>query len=211
MRIENNDFNAEAWSRFLNLARLQFRGGAGRIDKYGNGFSSGHGLMQQAEALRLHIVGINCRTSDVGTWPVEAYDKSLLDGIAAHDHHGGNSRGCSLGGKGRWLATAGDDQCHAPPDQIGRHRWQLIVVSVRPAIFDLDVLTLDVAGIGQCFAERREQFGLPPSGERLESHPITGIGCCARAANGQAAATPPRRVITSRRRIATPELRNEPS
>ena len=37
-----------------------------------------------------------------------------------------------------------------PPDQIGRHRRQLIVISV------LDVLTLDVAGIGQCFAESRE-------------------------------------------------------
>src|SRR5262249_55397492 len=39
------------------------------------------------------------------------------------------------------------------------------------------------------------------------SQPIrrTRSDCCARAANGQAAATPPRRVMTSRRRIATPE------
>jgi len=48
------------------------------------------------------------------------------------------------------------DQCHVPPDQIRRHRRQPIIVSVRPAIFDLDVVTLDVAGIGQCVAERRE-------------------------------------------------------
>jgi len=112
--------------------------------------------MQQGNSLGLHIDSIDGRTGDVGTWPVEAYDKTFLDGIAGHDHHGGNSRGCRLGGKRRWIATAGSDQCHVPPDQIRRHRRQPIIVSVRPAIFDLDVVTLDVAGIGQCVAERRE-------------------------------------------------------
>src|SRR5262249_31869940 len=45
------------------------------------------------------------------------------------------------------------------------------------------------------------------------SQPIrrTRSDCCARAANGQAAATPPRRVMTSRRRIASPGAQDKAS
>jgi hypothetical protein len=62
--------------------------------------------MQQSKALGLHIKGIHCRAGRISTWPAEARDKSFLDGLAAHDHHDGNSRGCSLSGKRRWLGTA---------------------------------------------------------------------------------------------------------
>jgi transposase len=37
-----------------------------------------------------------------------------------------------------------------------RQGLRFLRADVRPAIFDLDVVTLDVAGIGQCFAEPRE-------------------------------------------------------
>ena len=42
----------------------------------------------------------------------------------------------------------------------------------------------------------------------LRRNPITGIvGCCARAANGQAAAVPPISVMNSRRFMSDPKLR----
>src|SRR3989442_780903 len=43
-------------------------------------------------------------------------------------------------------AAAGDDHGHLTTNQVGGQRWQSIVIDIRPAIFDLYVLVLDIAG-----------------------------------------------------------------
>ena len=44
-----------------------------------------------------------------------------------------------------------------PTNQIGRQRRQPIVLVVRPAIFDRHVTALDIAGLAQALAERRQE------------------------------------------------------
>jgi hypothetical protein len=36
-------------------------------------------------------------------------------------------------------------------NQIGRHRRQAVVLIIRPAVFDHNILAIDVAGLGQTF------------------------------------------------------------
>ena len=75
-------------------------------------------------------------------------------------------------------------------NQIGRERRQSVILAFRPAVLDCHVLTLDVAGLLQALAERGHK-GAYPSGDAPLRNPITGIvDCCARAANGHAAAGP---------------------
>src|SRR5262249_7288808 len=47
------------------------------------------------------------------------------------------------------------DRCHPTVNQIGCQHWQLVVSSLCPAVFNPQILTLDVAGLFQALAERR--------------------------------------------------------
>ncbi|MFZ0194928.1 MAG: hypothetical protein WAL14_08940, partial [Pseudolabrys sp.] len=71
----------------------------------------------------------------------------------------------------------------------GRQSRQLIVFATRETIFN-------VAIFGQPAAER-SYLKRRIIGRSRWRKPTTGAGCCARAANGQAAAVPPRRVMNS--------------
>ena len=83
-------------------------------------------------------------------------------------------------------------------NQIDRHCGQSIILALCPAIFDHDVLAVDVARFVQALAKRGHVVAYAP-GDALLRNPITGIaGCCARAASGHAAA-PPSSVMNSRR------------
>src|SRR5262245_48383478 len=43
-------------------------------------------------------------------------------------------------------------------DQIGRQCWQSIVLVICPAVFDRDVLALDIAGLFQASTERGQEM-----------------------------------------------------
>jgi len=61
---------------------------------------------------------------------------------------------------------------------------------LRPAIFDRDVLALDIAGRLEALAKYAQTIA-EISGDAEWRTPITGIAdCCARAASGHAAAPP---------------------
>src|SRR5262249_17814597 len=47
------------------------------------------------------------------------------------------------------------DRCHPTVNQIGCQHWQLVVSPLCPAVFNPQILTLDVAGLFQALAERR--------------------------------------------------------
>ena len=57
------------------------------------------------------------------------------------------------GDERRIVAAGCGDHGHLTPNEFGRERRQPIRSSLRPAIFDRDVLTLDVAGLVQASAE----------------------------------------------------------
>ena len=77
--------------------------------------------------------------------------------IGADAEHDRNARGGSLGGERSRRAEWGGDNGHPAPHQIGRQFRQAFQLAFCPAKFKGDVLTFDVAGLAQAFAEPRDQ------------------------------------------------------
>ena len=136
--------------------------------------------------------------SNIAAGVVQAGYKAAPNRIATKeedDRHGGGRR---LGRHNRYVAADGDNASHSPLYELGGERRQPVVMTIGPTIIDRDILTLDEAGVVKAMLhdrnERRIGHWLRPL-----SSPITGIGCCARAASGHAATAPPSAAINSRR------------
>src|SRR5262249_53099417 len=111
-------------------------------------------LMQQFEQLRRQQVAQEAHAGDIAPWSVEAGDKAKLDGVAADHEDDRYRRARCLDRECRGGGDRGD-RCHPMVNQIGCQHWQLVVSPLGPAVFNPQVLTLDVAGLFQALAERR--------------------------------------------------------
>jgi hypothetical protein len=147
-----------------------------------------HDLVQQLGPLCFHRSDKKVDACGVPAGPIEAGDKTQADRvIRTHEH----DRYCG----GRRLSHLHRRRIHdndgpLATNQIGCQSRQLVIVVLSPPVFDPDVLTFEEArfleALLECRAGRRGEFGR--SGWR---NPMTGIiGCCARAAGGDAAAAP---------------------
>jgi hypothetical protein len=65
--------------------------------------------------------------------------------VGTDDEDDGDCRGRLFGGEGRRGADRRNDDSHIPADQLCRQRWQALVVTFGPAVFDRDVMTFDEA------------------------------------------------------------------
>jgi hypothetical protein len=54
-------------------------------------------------------------------------------------------------------AGGGKDHRYLAPDKIGCQFWKLVISAFCEALFDHDILTLDVTGLGQILAEGQQQ------------------------------------------------------
>ena len=84
-------------------------------------------------------------------------------GVFREVDHEGNFRGRRLGHQRRRLSAARDDDSNLPADQILRQRWHAAILAASPAIFDRDVLSLDVARFTQAGGMR------PASARRFQA------------------------------------------
>jgi hypothetical protein len=92
-------------------------------------------LVQQAHPLRREQVREKRRTRNVGTWPTEAGDKSVLDRVAAETEHNRNGRSRLLG-RERCDGCGGSNHGHLTLYEFGGECRQSVVFPIRPAIFD---------------------------------------------------------------------------
>ena len=90
---------------------------------------------------------------------LRAGDEAVLDRVAAGLEHDRNGRGRRLGGKRRGRAAGGGDDGDLAAHEFCGQRGQAIVVIIRPAIIDRDVLAFGVAGFGETLMEAG-QIGL---------------------------------------------------
>src|ERR1700757_2799461 len=119
----------------------------------------------------------------------EARNKPELHGIAADTEHDWDGGGRSLRRKSRGRAGC-DDHGHSKLDEVNRQRRQSISLVSRPAIFNHNVAAFNVAGFVQAPPETVQPGGVGLRRPEFR-YPITGMAaCCARAANGHAAALP---------------------
>src|SRR5262245_4848063 len=146
--FHNHQIQSEGTSRRLNARQLGADGNCIiRIDEQCDHGGLGHELVQQMQVLRRQCVDEEVHPCNIATWSVEADDQTGLDRIGTarkDDWNRGSSRhGC------RSRSIVHDQDGYLPPEQVSRQCWQAIILSLRPPIFDRDVLADDMAGFFQ--------------------------------------------------------------
>src|SRR5262249_48532684 len=105
--------------------------------------------MQQAESLGLQCFGQNMHPGYTPAWTIIACYQSELDWIAANDKDYRDGRGRDLGRQCRPFAAARNKDGHRPSCKFSRQRWQPVVQTMCPAVFDCHILALDVVIFSQ--------------------------------------------------------------
>src|SRR5262249_59128085 len=98
---------------------------------------------------------------------------------------------------------------HLAPDEIGRQRRQLIVVTIGPAILDQCIAALDITGLAQALPEGGDRTGILGGRRTVEEsdHRDPRLLRPRRKRPRRRAAAPPRSVMNSRRFIRSPRQR----
>jgi hypothetical protein len=109
--------------------------------------------VQQAELLRPYLHAQVGHAREVAARSVQAGDKSHQDRIEPYLEDDRNRRGCRLGCKCRGAAGRGNHG-DLSANQLRRQHRQPIVLPLRPAVFDRDVLALDITDFLEALAER---------------------------------------------------------
>src|SRR5262249_29376746 len=120
----------------------------------------GEGLAREFEPLRpyLYIQGGHAR--QVAAASAQAGDKTQLDRVTPGREYDRNRRSRRFGRQRRRCASRGDDR-DLLLNQIGRQRWQSVIVTFRPAILDRHVAALDITSFVEALAERGHHGCVP--------------------------------------------------
>ena len=132
----------------------------GRIDEHGHASRSGYQLTQEFQALRYQLARDKIDTRHITARPREACDQAKPDRVIADGEHNGDCRSRRLGGARHGGALDCGDHADSSAHQFGRQRRQPIVLILGPAVFDGDVLALDIAGVLEGLAKCAQTVGL---------------------------------------------------
>src|SRR5262245_1764378 len=154
--IEDLDLQRHRACRRLEVA--QRRLGVGRIrgiDEHGDATSPGYQRAQELQPLchDLAVEKIDART--IAARSGEAWDEAEPDRVFGDDEELGNCRGRRLDRERRRRAH-GRDHGNSLTNEIPRQRRQPVVVTLPPAVFDCEVLALDVARLLEALAKCRQ-------------------------------------------------------
>jgi hypothetical protein len=136
---------------------------------------------------------------DVAARPIDAGDKAAFHRVVAAREDNRDYTGRLHGDERRIVASGCGDHGDLTSNEISRERRQPIQSSLRPAIFDRDVLTLDVTGFVQATAERGHYGSERLSRLSIQESDHRHRRLCPRTVNGHPATAPPSSVMKSRR------------
>jgi hypothetical protein len=172
-RICEIDLLAESGSRRLHLLDARLRSRIGRVDERRQPAGAGPQLMQQPQPLCTELLGEVAHAGQIAARPIETGDQTKFDRVAAHAEHDRNRRCRGFGSQRRANAAAGQsDDIDSAADEIGDQCRQALVAGVAEAVFDRDVVALDVAGLRQTLAERHLalRVGIGRAGVQVADH-----------------------------------------
>src|SRR5258708_11867813 len=178
--------------------------GVGRVDEQCDDCSCGHQFVQELKPLCDHGDIKDAYARDVAARVVEAGDETSCDWVNADENDDRNRRSRRLGSECRRSAAGCHDHGHLTANEIGRQRRQPIIMpSAQRYSIDTFRPSTKPASLRPWW-KLCTRFAMVVSNDTLWRNPITGIGCCARAASGRLAALP-MSVMNSRRLIEPPE------
>ena len=110
------------------------------------------------QSLCFHGDGEQTNSRGIAAWTVERRHGTGFHGVLPRDEHDRNRRSRGPGGCCRGASPDQDDHSYTAIHQLDRLLRQAIVLSLRPAVFDCNVATLDIAGLSEalldCCGER---------------------------------------------------------
>jgi hypothetical protein len=126
-------------------------------------------LGQQLKPLGRQLFECKVDPREVTAWPGEAGDQPVRDRVGPTPEDDRDRRGRTFRGKRR-RRVARHDQIDLAADEVGGQCRQLIVMALRPAVFDRQILSLDVAGFAQSLADRGQKNCSSPAGTEDADH-----------------------------------------
>src|SRR5262245_40757074 len=150
--FEDFDLLLNGRGRSLNVRDKGLSLGQVGIDQHANPHGSRLQLMQQPKALSPKSRRNEGDTGDVAAWSVEAGDEAKLNRVTAGCEDDRDRRSRRLGYNCR-RGVMRSDHRHLTAYQIGCEVGQPVVLVLRPAILDHDILALDVAGFANALPE----------------------------------------------------------
>jgi hypothetical protein len=141
------------------LDRSHFRLGTGKvwIDDHRHRVGVRQELSGKFQPLHRDLCGDKARSSEISARSAEARDETAAHGVrTAGEDYWDNLRRlfCGL----RCVVSAGGYHINLMTHQIVGQRRQSVVVPLRPAVLDPDILTLDIAGFLKALANRRRKM-----------------------------------------------------
>ena len=164
--------------------------GIGRVDQKSNRGGSRDHFAQQLDPFRGQVERNHRNSGQIAAWPVQAGDEARGDRIAAHDKHDRNGRGRRLGSQRRGGPAGRNQDGHPPAHEFGRKLRKSIIATFCSAKFDRHVLPFDESNLDETLAQRRHEGCHRTEGREAKDPTVGIVGCCARAASGNAAAPP---------------------
>src|SRR5262249_32213376 len=166
-------------------------------------------LAKEFEPFTCKIAGLDRQARGVAARPRQTRDQAAPNGIIRHREHDRDDRCRLLCRKSR--GSRRDNDIDLELHELGRDLGVAFGASLRPAILDRNIATLDPAEFAQSL-HKSSGPGLQAEGVPEPKNPMVGSlpPCCARAAWSHAAAAPPSSVMNSRRLITrSPRRRPE--
>ena len=125
--------------------------------------------MQQSQLLRPELAEQEAHACRIAARPRKAGNKTELDRIIGRHEHDREGRRRGLRRK-RWRGGKCGDHVHLTLHKFGRQPRQSIVLIVGMAIFDRHIASLDIAELGQAFAECRGQVRSRRTDHEMTNH-----------------------------------------
>ncbi|HZY22538.1 MAG TPA: hypothetical protein VFE80_09050 [Beijerinckiaceae bacterium] len=141
------------------------------MTQHGDRGDLGHELTQELEAFCGKLGDRQRYAGHIAAWPVQAYDETRSDRIAAGHEHDRNGRCGSFRRQCSDVAAGRDDRCGAAADELGSEPGEALVMSVRIAVIDAHALSFGEARLRQAAMEFREEMrrlGPRPAAEETE-------------------------------------------
>src|SRR5262249_46400905 len=117
----------------------------------------GHQLMQHREPFGDHLSGGEIYPGRIASGAGDARNETKLYRVLTDAEDDRDRRGSGLGRARAGRAARHRDHRHPTADQIGRQFLHPIVLTLRPAIFDRNVLTFHKARLVEPLPERRQE------------------------------------------------------
>src|SRR5215475_9281619 len=151
--IKGLDLQSHGARSRVHISQYGLGVGVRRMDEHGDATSCGYELAQELQPFCYQLITEKIDARRVAARPGEAGDKAQPDRVFRDGKDDRDCRGSGLGRQRRDGTSGRNDHGDLSTNQFSHQRWNSIGLILAPAIFDRDVLALEITGILQAFTE----------------------------------------------------------